>query len=156
MNNKIVAVVVAIIIISAITGYLGRDRIKSFLGGSTTDLSPAVTTEQTPLQTSSGLEATGGASTAGTVKEFTVDGANYKFTPSLITVNKGDTVRITFKNGGGTHNLTIPDYNAQTKTVNFGGSDTVEFVADKAGSFEYYCAVGNHRELGMRGTLTVK
>jgi hypothetical protein len=40
--------------------------------------------------------------------------------------------------------------------VGAGASDVVEFTADKAGTFEYYCSVGNHRAMGMKGTLTVK
>src|SRR5882672_6015209 len=39
-----------------------------------------------------------GANTS-TTKEFTVTGQNFSFSPSTLTVNKGDTVKITFKNG---------------------------------------------------------
>ena len=36
------------------------------------------------------------------------------------------------------------------------GNDSVTVVSDKTGSFEYYCSVGTHRQMGMKGTLTVK
>jgi plastocyanin len=29
-------------------------------------------------------------------------------------------------------------------------------VADKKGTFEYYCSVGQHRALGMKGKLVVE
>ena len=37
-----------------------------------------------------------------------------------------------------------------------GQIDEVEFVVDKAGTFEYYCSVGNHRQMGMVGKLIVE
>ncbi|MEY4731380.1 MAG: hypothetical protein RL681_326, partial [Candidatus Parcubacteria bacterium] len=46
-------------------------------------------------------------------------------------------------------------FNAATKVLTDGQSETIEFVANKAGTFEYYCSVGSHRQMGMKGTLTV-
>jgi nitrosocyanin len=97
-----------------------------------------------------------GAVEGASVKEFTVTGSPFKFVPATLVVNKGDTVKITFKNSGGMHDLVIDEFNAATKIIQSGQEDTVEFVADKAGSFEYYCSVANHRQMGMVGTLTVK
>ncbi len=90
------------------------------------------------------------------VKEFVVEGSNFKFEPNSITVNKGDTVRIIFKNVGGMHDWKIDEFNASTKVINSGEEETIEFVADKAGTFEYYCSVGAHRANGMVGDLIVK
>ncbi len=92
----------------------------------------------------------------GAVKEFTVTGNNFTFAPATMKVKKGDTVRITFKNAGGTHDLVIDEFNARTKIINGSAQETIEFVADKAGTFEYYCSVGQHRAMGMKGTLTVE
>lgn len=96
------------------------------------------------------------SATSGAVKSFTISGKNFSFTPATMTVKKGDTVRITFNNTGGTHDLRVDGYNIGTKTLQSGASETFEFVADKAGIFEYYCSVGNHRQMGMKGTLTVQ
>lgn len=104
-----------------------------------------------------GANVSAGASVStGTVKEFTVTGKNFAFLPAAMTVKKGDTVRITFVNESGTHDLVVDGYNARTKIIQGGAKETIEFVADKAGSFEYYCSVGKHREMGMKGTLTVQ
>lgn len=92
----------------------------------------------------------------GAVKEFTITSTNFAFNPKDITVQKGDRVRINFKNTDGYHNLVIDEFNVATKTLNEGGSDTVEFVANKIGSFVYYCSVGNHRTMGMWGRLNVE
>lgn len=91
-----------------------------------------------------------------TVKEFTVAGDNFAFAPSTMTVKKGDTVRITFTNAEGFHDLKIDEFDVATAKLNAGGTETIEFVADKTGTFEYYCSVGSHRAMGMKGTLTVQ
>lgn len=90
------------------------------------------------------------------LKEFTVDGSSFEFDPKTITVKKGDTVKITFKDIDGRHNLVIDGYDLSTDIIGKGKEDTIQFVADKAGSFEYYCSVANHEELGMTGTLVVE
>ncbi|HVS79795.1 MAG TPA: cupredoxin domain-containing protein [Candidatus Paceibacterota bacterium] len=89
-------------------------------------------------------------------KTFTVSGKNFTFTPSTITVNKGDKVKIVFQNTEGTHSFQIDGYNVGTQTIAAGQEATVEFTADKAGSFQYYCSVGTHRQMGMVGTLVVQ
>lgn len=89
-------------------------------------------------------------------KEFVVNGSNFSFDVKTITVKKGDTVRIVFKNQDGFHDFVIDDFNVATKQIQAGQEETVEFVADKGGIFEYYCSVGNHRAMGMVGTLTVE
>lgn len=93
--------------------------------------------------------------TVDKVKSFTVTGKPFSFTPSTMTVNKGDTVKITFVNEAGTHDWVIDEFNARTKVLQGGQTETIEFVADKSGSFEYYCSVGTHRQMGMKGTLIV-
>jgi len=93
---------------------------------------------------------------SGAVKEFTVDGNNFAFNPDTITVNKGDTVKITFKDDDGSHNLVIEGYNVSTNTINTGDSASIQFVADKTGTFTYYCSVDSHREKGMVGKLIVQ
>ena len=100
-----------------------------------------------------GIDANTGVGTQ--VKTFTVEGSNFKYMPTQMTVRKGDTVRIVFKNTEGFHDFVIDEFKAKTKQFKEGNEETIEFIADKAGSFEYYCSVGKHREMGMKGTLTV-
>ena len=92
----------------------------------------------------------------GIVKEFTVTGKNFSLMPSLITVKKGDTVKVTFKNENGFHDFKIDEFNVVARRINSGAEESVEFVANKIGSFEYYCSVGSHRAMGMSGTLKVE
>ena len=94
--------------------------------------------------------------TGDTGKVFEVTGKNFSFEPKEVKVTQGDRVQIVFKNEGGTHNFVLDEFDVKTKTTNTGETVTVEFVADKAGTFEYYCGIGNHRAMGMVGTLVVE
>ncbi len=97
-----------------------------------------------------------GAVANGAVKEFTVTGSNFSFSLKEMKVAKGDKVRITFKNAEGFHDFRIAEFNVATKQLKAGAEETVEFVADKTGTFEYYCSVGQHRAMGMHGNLIVQ
>jgi plastocyanin len=90
------------------------------------------------------------------VAPFIVNGGNFYFKPNIIKVKEGDTVTILFKNEGGMHNLIIDEYKVGTQVITDGAEETITFKADKKGSFEYYCSVGKHREMGMKGTLIVE
>lgn len=89
-------------------------------------------------------------------KEFNVGGVNFVFDLKEIRVKKGDTVTINFTSNGGLHDWGVGEFSARTSRVNSGSSSSVTFVADKAGTFEYYCNVGNHRAQGMIGNLIVE
>lgn len=69
----------------------------------------------------------------------------------------GEKVKLIFRDTGKMkHNLVIDELEVSTKTVGAGKEDTVIFTASKAGDFEFYCSVGNHRQLGMEGRVTIK
>ena len=89
------------------------------------------------------------------IQEFDISGAPFKFSVKEIRVKQGDIVRINFTNSEGLHDWVLDEFNARTKQLKAGESETVEFVADKKGTFEYYRSVGTHRPQGMAGTLIV-
>lgn len=92
------------------------------------------------------------------VKEFVVSGENMRFSMEEIHVNEGDTVRIVFSSNdaGMMHDWVLDEFDAQTRELGNGEEETIEFVASAAGEYEYYCSVGNHRQMGMVGTLIVE
>ncbi len=89
-------------------------------------------------------------------KTVDIVGKSFSFSPSAISVKKGDPVHINFSDSDGFHDLVIDEYNVRTERINTGGQSSVDFIADKAGTFEYYCSVANHRERGMKGTFIVE
>jgi uncharacterized cupredoxin-like copper-binding protein len=95
--------------------------------------------------------------TASETKKFTVEGSEFAFSPQTIEVNKGDTVELSFKNTGAyPHDLVVGDLGVRTKIIKQGEMDTVSFLADKAGTYEFLCSVPGHSDKGMVGSLTVK
>ena len=111
-------------------------------------VTPVVTAEPSPVVATT-------SATQSSPVQITIEGSKFAFVPSTFSVKKGQTVKITFKNVDGFHDLRIDEFKAFTKQIQGGASDSIEFVADKTGTFEYYCSVGNHRAQGMVGTLTV-
>lgn len=90
-------------------------------------------------------------------REIEVSADEYSFSPGAISVKKGEKIRLTFKNTGKLpHNYTIDELGVATKTIGGGQTETIEFTAEKSGTFTYYCGVGNHRSLGMEGKLEVR
>lgn len=91
---------------------------------------------------------------------FEVDSENFVFlidgerNPDMV-VSEGDRVRVEFTSTQGTHDWVVDGFGA-TEIISAGGSSFVEFVADQAGTFEYYCSVGSHRQQGMRGNFIVE
>lgn len=145
MNQRILIAAVAILIL--IGGYFFYQNSQNQTSSTTkVDLSSP---------SSSPAESTS-SSAAVAVKEFNVTGSSFKFDPAIITVNKGDLVKINFQNVGGTHSLVLDDFNVKTEVLSGGKSQSIQFTADKSGTFEYYCSVGNHRAMGMTGKLVVQ
>ena len=90
------------------------------------------------------------------VKTFNLSARNFAFSQTEIRVKKGDTVKIVLASADGFHDWAVDEFNAKTERVNTGATTEVEFTADKIGSFQYYCSVGQHRQMGMVGNLIVE
>ena len=85
--------------------------------------------------------------------KFVVDG---KDNPD-ITVSEGDIVTVEFSSTQGFHDFVIDELDAATAKVREAdGVTSVTFLALEAGSYEYYCSVGSHREQGMFGSFIVE
>lgn len=96
---------------------------------------------------------------SGQVKEFAMDSyfddKGVWFSVKEIRVNKGDRVRIAVTNIKGTHDFTLDEFGVKQETP-LNETTTIEFVADKAGTFEYYCSKPGHRAKGQWGKLMVE
>jgi heme/copper-type cytochrome/quinol oxidase subunit 2 len=104
---------------------------------------------------------------AQNIKDISIKAESWKFSPNLIEVNKGDLVRLHFitaqdevelYNG---HGFGIEKYGVNVFLLK-GTNQTVEFLADKPGTFTFRCtsfcsapeaAIENH--FNMVGTLVV-
>ncbi len=87
---------------------------------------------------------------------ITVYGGEFEFQPDSIQVRKGETVRLTFVNAGTVeHDLVIDELGVKTQRIQPRSGETVEFVANKTGTFSFYCSVEGHRQQGMEGKITI-
>lgn len=155
-KNVVIGLIVAVIVLGGGFAYYQSTQSKSPTPPQTNTTENSTTGTQETSPAAEENETQSADSEEGTVKEFVIENEGMSFKTKQLTVNKGDTVRITFKNTGGFHDWVLDEFNAKTKQLQAGEEETIEFVADKSGDFEYYCSVGNHRQMGMKGTLTVK
>lgn len=88
-------------------------------------------------------------------REFSIEATDYAFSLGEIRVRKGDTIKLSFKNKEGSHSFVINEFSVNSGEILEGGAKEIEFIADKGGSFEYYCNIGDHRSQGMNGKLII-
>lgn len=100
------------------------------------------TTDQTP--------------TSPETKEFNVIAKQWTFLPNTITVNEGDTVILNIESIDVSHGFALPTFGV-SEFLSPGNTVKVEFIADKAGTFSFFCNVScGVGHSGMRGTLVVQ
>ena len=90
------------------------------------------------------------------VKEFNMTVKQWAFDPEVITVKKGDSVRIKIKSIDVSHGFSLPEFGFDQK-LEPGKEVTVEFIASKKGEFTFFCSVlcgQGHRD--MKGKLVVE
>lgn len=92
----------------------------------------------------------------GETKEIEVEVSNWKFVPELIEVNLGDEVELHLESIEGTHGIVVPQFGIN-EVLKLGEDVHVDFIADKKGTFNFYCGVPCGRgHSGMNGIIVVK
>ncbi len=95
-------------------------------------------------------------SPSGEVKEFQITAKQFSFNPETIEVNKGDKVRLIVTSIDVPHGIAIKEYNINER-LDVGKPVTIEFTADKEGTFTAFCSVfcgSGHSN--MKGKIVVK
>lgn len=90
------------------------------------------------------------------VREFKITAKQWEFVPGTIRVKKGEKVRLVVTSADAVHGIMLSEYNIN-KSVKPGETVTIEFTADKAGTFAMICSVqcgAGHAD--MRGQLIVE
>jgi heme/copper-type cytochrome/quinol oxidase subunit 2 len=89
-------------------------------------------------------------------REFTVTARDYHFSPDRIEVGQDDLVKLTVQSADVAYSLTIDEYRV-SRRVPAGGSTTLEFRADRPGTFAFYSNMTNDaRHAQMKGQLVVR
>ena len=148
MNKKILLPVLIGVLVLAGAGIWLWSRGNSQNGQPLTSTSPQPSSNASP-------ENQPGVSPSN-VKEFTLEASNYKYSLAEMRVKKGDIVRVTIKAIEGGHDFQLDEFAASSRILQAGEQETIQFSADRTGIFEYYCSIGNHRAMGMKGKLIVE
>lgn len=88
-------------------------------------------------------------------RAFAITARNYAFTPNRIEVIKDDLVSLTIEGADQVHSFAIDEFRL-ARRIAPGTTVKIEFRADRAGSFNYYCNIAADPGCkAMRGTLVV-
>ena len=90
------------------------------------------------------------------VKVVNIEAGSFYYKPNEIRVKKGEKVKVVIKSVDMMHDFVIDELSVRTKIAQAGEIVGVEIVANEVGEFEFYCSVGNHRDMGMVGTLIIE
>lgn len=143
MNNKnIIVLIIVLLVIGAGIYFFTPKPISAPTipaTNSTTSNSTIPTPEPTPVSTPVPVSAP-------TPIIHNVSIAGFAFSPSSITVKKGDTI-VWMNKDSAPHTVTGGNLNSPTLSQN----KTYSFVFDKTGTFSYHCSI----HPSMTGTVTV-
>ena len=77
--------------------------------------------------------------------------------PATVTIDAPGTYTFEATNDGGVdHALEIEGSGIEEETETIGPGESASVTVDlESGTYEMYCPIGNHRDLGMSGEVTV-
>ena len=82
--------------------------------------------------------------------------SNFTFGVEEIKVKSGEKLMVSVTNDSGTHDFVIDELAVDSGIIPEGETMEIEIPTDKPGTYEYYCSVGQHRALGMKGVLIIE
>jgi uncharacterized cupredoxin-like copper-binding protein len=120
---------------------------------SSTTSAGAATTSSTESSTESSTTASGGG--GGETVDLTE--TEYKIDPADPTIKAGS-VTFSIKNAGSqAHDVQIEGNGVEETSDTLAPGSSGELTVDlQPGSYEMYCTIDGHRDLGMEGTVTVQ
>ncbi|MEA2333097.1 MAG: hypothetical protein QOH58_3235 [Thermoleophilaceae bacterium] len=110
---------------------------------------PAQATETSP-------EASAGGGKATELKLIADPGGALKFDKTKLTAKPGKVVVVMDNPSDIPHAVEVEGNGVEKASEVVTGATSQVEVDLKPGDYEFYCPVGNHRQAGMEGTLTVK
>lgn len=87
---------------------------------------------------------------------ISIEAGAYYYKPNILKLKKGEKVTLKFKAVDMMHNFNIDELGLKIPLTKSGNEVSVDFTPTKSGEFEYYCSVGQHRQLGQVGKLIVE
>lgn len=120
-------------------------------GGDDSDSSTQASSSTTESTTASGGGGAGGAETVEVTE------SEYQIDPADPTVAAGKVTFSIANEGQQTHDIEIEGNGVEAKSETISGGGSGELTVDlKPGTYEMYCTIDGHRQLGMEGSVTVQ
>jgi heme/copper-type cytochrome/quinol oxidase subunit 2 len=155
-GSKMPMIVVGVVLILAILGFAGMKVLhKSTQPVVDQAMDNHKMTVDATMAPSAAVSASPSSAVKAAEKVITMDAGSFYYSVKSIAVKKGQKVKITMTSKDMMHDFNIDELNVHMPTTKAGETNTIEFTADKAGTFEYYCSVGQHRKMGQVGKITV-
>jgi plastocyanin len=127
-------------------------------GGSDDDSGSSSTSADTTEEAGGG--GGGGSTGGGGGETLNVSETDFKLDPAEPTVNAGEVTIKATNDGQTTHSLEVEGNGIEETELpnDLAPGDSGELTVDlsKPGTYEWYCPISNHRDLGMEGEITVK
>jgi len=140
------AALIAAFAVIGVAGCGGGDDSSS---SSSTEATTSSTTEQ----------ASGGGGSGGGGETIDVSETDFKLDPADPTVKAGQVTINATNDGQTTHSIEIEGNGIEETALpnDLAPGDKGSLTVDlKPGTYEWYCPVANHKELGMKGEVTVQ
>jgi len=90
----------------------------------------------------------------GTITKLVAE--NFTFGTDEIKVKQGEKLVVSVMNKEGIHDFVIDELDVNSGIITQGDTMEIEIPTDKPGTYEYYCSVNQHRQMGMKGTLIIE
>lgn len=92
--------------------------------------------------------------------DLEIEASNFEYSVESISASAGETVTVTMTSTEGMHDFVIDELGVQSEVIQAGEETTftIEIPEDAEVGTEYafYCSIGNHRAMGMEGTLVIE
>lgn len=146
MDKKIIGIIAVVAVVGVIA-----------TRGSASKNTNTQKTELKTIQTSPEVkEKINVTQTTSEVRTIMMEAGAFYYSVKEIRVKRGDKVKVVMTSKDMMHNFNIDELNVKSVIAKTGETAEVEFTANKAGEFEYYCSVGQHRVNGQIGKLIVE
>ncbi len=121
---------------------------------------PQVVNEETSMEggTAEPTEGEAMAETSVTVEngQVALTADNFTYDVTEIRVKAGEPLTMAVTNAEGFHDLVIDELEVNSGMIPAGETKELLIPTDKPGTYEYYCSVGEHRQMGMKGMLIIE
>jgi plastocyanin len=92
------------------------------------------------------------------INTYDITMSNFTFSPNIIEATPGETLTVSLTSIGETHDFVIDELDVQSFLLGSNESqDLTITIPDNASGnvYQFYCSVGNHREMGMVGEIRI-